>query len=619
MTRTFETTFHTSVLIGLFAIVVTGCAKRLELPDVGPPLPYTARLELAPSVTEAKFQYLDNCGHFRPIPIGTELEDTLIETTQRLFKTVVLEKGKQDIPVDVIIRVDLVDSALNIRQDNVYDRAPADVRFNGLAKIQDATGKTLREPDIVVTRQERLRIEPLQKNCEYILEPFLPNAIVEFAAKYAAETRSVFEPPVEKASPSDVPAGPLPQAKAPPATPPLPSNARSTATGLSFKAKILDENSNMILEGGERVRLHVDVVNSGPQAIHNIAASINGHAMLTAQFPATTLPVGTLQPGDSKSLDFIATLPQSLQAEQAQLSVTVVELATKTGPPSQTLIAVLGSMETKSDDIDQIPTLAAAFQQPDNYLVAAGLSTYRDPAVPTRKYASLDAQTISRYFQSLGGIPAANIRVLQDRKALRSDLEEALLDWLPAHITKNSTVILYFSGQALVASTGETFLIPYDGSTTTTSRLYPLKDLEAALSRLKASQKVFIFEGSILKLDGDRHAKTQVPLWHASTDSVVRLIGASGIGKSLESDTFRHGLFTYSLLRGLRGDADTNRNGEVTLGELTAYVNQEVPSIARTILHQDQRPQVIPPLRATDRSANLVLSKPSVLNSAQHP
>jgi caspase domain-containing protein len=458
----------------------------------------------------------------------------------------------------------------------------------------------------------------MQRYCDYIFEPFRSNAIVEFAAKYAAETRSVFEPEVETASPTEVPAGQPSQAKALPAPLPL-SDARSAAAGLSFKAKILDENSNMILEGGERVRIHIDVVNSGPQAVPNIAASITGHEMLTAQFPATTLPVGTLQPGDSKSLDFVATLPQSLQAEQAELSVTVIELATKTGPPSQTLVAALGPRGTKSDDIDQIPTLATAFQQPDHYLVATGLSTYRDPAVPTRKYASLDAQMITRYFQSLGGIPAANMRLLQDRKALRSDLEEALLDWLPARITKNSTVILYFSGQALVTSTGETFLILYDGSTAATSRLYPLKDLEAALSRLKVKQKVFIFDGSILKLDGDRHPKTQGPLWHASTESMVRLIGTSGLGKSLESDTFRHGLFTYSLLRGLRGDADTNRNGEVTLGELTAYVNQEVPSIARTTLHQDQRPQVIPPLRATDRLADLVLTKSPVLTSSQRP
>jgi hypothetical protein len=619
MIRTFETVFHTSVLIGLLAILVTGCAKRLELPDIGPPLPYTARLELAPSVNDVKFEYTDNCGHLRPVPIGSDLEYALIEMTHRLFKTVLVDKGRQDAPPDVIIRMDLVDSALKLQTDNVYDRVPAEIRLNALAKIQDASGKLLREPDIAVTRQERLRIEPLQKNCEYIFEPFLSNAIVEFAAKYAAETRSVFEPPIDTASPADAPSGQLSQAKAVAVSPPLLSDVRSTATGLSFKAKILDENNNMILEGGERIRIHIDMANGGTEAIHNITASINGHDMLTAQFPATTLPVGTLHPGDSKSLDFIATLPQSLQAEQVQLSVTVMELATKTGPPNQTLVAALGPMGTTHYDIDQIPTLATSFQQPDNYLVAAGLSTYRDPAVPTRKHASHDAQVISRYFHVLGGIPAANIRLLQDGKALRPDLEEAILDWLPAHITKNSTVILYFAGQALVTSTGETFLIPYDGSTTATSRLYPLKDLEAGLSRLKVKQKVFIFDGSIVKLDGDRHPKSQGPLWHASTESMVRLIGTSGIGRSLESDTFRHGLFTYSLLRGLRGDADTNRNGEVTLGELSVYVNQEVPSIAKTTLRQDQRPQVIPSLRATDRSANLVLTKPSVLTSSQHP
>ncbi|MET0516770.1 MAG: hypothetical protein ABW047_15740, partial [Nitrospiraceae bacterium] len=551
MIHTFETTFHTSVLIGLVTIVVTGCAKHLELPDIGPPLPYTAKLEIAPSITEASFDYIDNCGKMHPLPMGSDLEDTLIETTHRLFKTVLVDQGKQDVPPDVIIRIDLVDSALKIQTDNVYDRAPAEMRLNALAKIQDASGKLLREADIAVTRQERLRIMMMQRYCDYIFEPFRSNAIVEFAAKYAAETRSVFEPAGETASQTDVLGGQLSQTKVLPALPF--SDGHSAAAGLSFKSKILDENGNMILEAGERVRIHIDVVNSGTQAVSNIAASISGHDMLTAQFPATTLPVGTLQPGESKSLDFVATLPQSLRAEQAELNVSVVEAATKTGPPSQTLVAPLGLMGTKSDDIDQIPPLGTTFQQPDHYLVAAGLSTYRDPAVPTRKYASLDAQMIARYFQSLGGIPTANMRLLQDGKALRSDLEEALLDWLPARITKNSTVILYFSGQALVTATGETFLIPYDGSTAATSRLFPLKDLEAALSRLKAKEKVFIFDGSILKLDGDRHPKTQGPLWHGSTESTVRLIGTSGLGKSLESDTFRHGLFTYSLLRGLRG------------------------------------------------------------------
>ena len=71
------------------------------------------------------------------------------------------------------------------------------------------------------------------------------------------------------------------------------------------------------------------------------------------------------------------------------------------------------------------------------------------------------------------------------------------------------------------------------------------------------------------------------PKWTARSGSVLHLIATSGLRQSLESDTLHHGLFTYYLLRGLRGEADVNRNGEVTIGEVTAYINRNVPAAAR--------------------------------------
>jgi uncharacterized caspase-like protein len=207
-------------------------------------------------------------------------------------------------------------------------------------------------------------------------------------------------------------------------------------------------------------------------------------------------------------------------------------------------------------------------------------------------------------------VPASNIRVLQDSKALRPDIEEALLDWLPSRVTRDSTVIFYFAGQALVTPTGNTFLIPYEGSLTATTRLYSLKDLEAALTRLKVRQTLFIFDGSVLKPGADRQGKSPSPQWQVSSGSLIRLIGTTGTGKSFESDKLRHGIYTYYLLRGLRGEADTDRNGEVTIRELTLYVNDKVLPAARASFHQDHRPQVIPSLRAGDRSADAVLTKP---------
>jgi hypothetical protein len=92
--------------------------------------------------------------------------------------------------------------------------------------------------------------------------------------------------------------------------------------------------------------------------------------------------------------------------------------------------------------------------------------------------------------------------------------------------------------------------------------------------------------------------------------TIVRLIGATGLHRGLESDKLRHGLFTYYLLRGLRGEADANHDGEVTLGELTAFLGETVPAAARSDFSQERRPLIFPPMTSTSKLAGLILTKP---------
>jgi hypothetical protein len=595
-----------------------GCTKRVELPDMGPPLPYSVKLELAPKLTEVQLEYMDNCGHFRPVPIGPELEEILIEASHRLFTRVDLAReGSPGPPTDLVIRLDLVDSNLQIQEDNMYDRPPATLVLSGVERIYDGSGNLVREPELYVSRRERVRIEPMQKNCEYILEPFLSNTMTEFALRYAAETRTTLAPP-EQASSSVQPAAPASAAASLPAS----GTAFDTGPGsggLSFKAKVMDENGNQVLEGGERLKVHLDIVNGGSQTLQNVSASMTGSEALLAHFPATTLPVGRLEPGGAKSLDFIATLPQSIRAQQAELTIAVADVATKNGPPEQILPVIVRAAGTTADDVDQVPVAPTEFRQPHNYLISVGLSTYRGHDVPARKYAALDAEIMAAYFQSVGGIPASNVRLLQNTKALRPDIEEALLDWLPSRVTKDSTVIFYFAGQAVTTPAGETFLIPYEGNLSAPARLYSWRELEAALSRLKAKQTLFIFDGSVLKTGVDRQAKSPSPQWQHSSGSLIRLIGTSGAGKGFESDKLQHGVYTYYLLRGLRGDADSNRDGEVTLGELSLYVNENVPGATRNSFQHEQRPQVFPSVRAQDRFADMLLAKPPVRGESFRP
>jgi hypothetical protein len=400
----------------------------------------------------------------------------------------------------------------------------------------------------------------------------------------------------------------------------VPANSTTTmASPLSFKATLLDENSNLLLEGGERIRVRVDIVNTGSQAVQPMTVQLAGPPALIAQFPATKLSTGTIEAGGSKSLEFIATLPQSLNPQQAEFQVSLASGTGQPVPAPQTLLASVRPTGITTDDVDHVPAPTTEGQRSGDYLLSIGISSYREPHIGGRKYAALDAEMVATYVQALGGLPKNNVRLLQDWSALRPDIEEALLDWLPSKLTQDSLVTVYFAGQAVVSPTGDTFLIPYDGSLGSTSRLYPLKDLEAALERLKAKQVLFIFDGTVLKNGGDGRSKVAAPKWTGTSGKVLHLTGATGFGKSLESDTWRHGLFTYYLLRALRGEADLNRNGEVTIGEVTDYVNRKVPAAARHTFKQEQQPQVFPARQAPDKGMDVVLTRPPTIPATDKP
>ncbi len=612
-----------AILTMLFLITGVGCASRLEFPPMGEPLPVSVKLEIPASIKNIRAEYVDGCGHLMQVPLGVRLEEALVEGAYRTFKSVSYDGGgSKDAVPEAVVRVDLVNWSFKLQQDNVYDRIPANIQLNAIARVYDLTGKVLRESEVKVVRQERLRLEATQRNCDYIIDPFIQDTSVDFAAKVSMDVRQAFGGTAQAAMPAaaSAPAAtPQPVAGLPTSKPQPPAAAASASSSLRFKAMVLDENGNLVLEGGERVRVRVDIVNVGMTAIQQAIVSLSGSQALITHFPSAVLPVPALQPGETKSIEFVATLPPSIQPQKAELHVTVEEPASHQAAPAQTLAVVMQATGIKTDDVDQIPVATTEFRQPNTYLISIGIGSYRDQQLLPRKFASLDAEMVSNYFQALGGVPSANVRLLQDWKALRPDIDEALLDWLPPHMTKDAVVIVYFAGQAMVTHTGEVLLVPYEGSPTATSRLYPLKDLEAALARLKAKQTILLFDGMVSRLHSDPKIKNLPPRWDSAGSSILRIVSSDSLSKGLEDDKHRHGLMTYYLLRALRGESDSNRDGSVTLAEVAAYVSQKVTWASKTQFNQDQRPLITPALKSGDPSSSLVLSKLAAIRSEQTP
>ena len=286
---------------------------------MGDPLFSSARLEMTPSIKNLTLRYADSCGHPQEILIGGQLEAALREGLRRTFKTVDENTGSEA-DADHVVHVDLVNSSFTIKSDGLYDRVPADLRLSAKAKVTNRAGEVLRESDISIARPERLRLEQLAKNCNYMIDPFVHDAVVDFA------TRVWFDAKLA------VSGQPSPTSLAPP-----PSDATTELGGtLRFKAILLDENNNLTFEGGEHLRVRLDVINTAPGPIEQASASLSGTPAIIEQFPTTTLRIPPLQPGQTKSLEFVATLPITKEPLQVEIQVHVIETNGIQAMPPQT-------------------------------------------------------------------------------------------------------------------------------------------------------------------------------------------------------------------------------------------------------------------------------------------
>ncbi|MBI3604321.1 MAG: hypothetical protein HY205_07750, partial [Nitrospirae bacterium] len=386
------------VLLALALVVsATGCEKvksslgRATIPNLGPQIPVAAKIDFDPSLTKAMLQYTNACNSPQQLRVGEELESVLLQAAHQTFKTVYAGgKVPAGVQPDVDILLVLQQSGLEIQTDGIYDRLPADLTLEVVALFKDPSGKVLLEQPIQISRKEKLLLEPTQHRCEYVTtDDMLHSAAVALSIQFIRHARALLDPDGQLAGAAETQARSSSQAAAQPAqmpATPMPSQAGGPA--LSFKATVLDENSNLILEGGERVKVRVDLVNTGQGTARNVSVILGGTPAVISQFPATTLPAGTLQPGESRSVEFSATLPVAMQAQQANFQVSVAEASGAGLPAPQTLVLAMrqgggggGSFAPAKpavktyqfDDVDQVPVAAAGFQRPQTHLVAVGI------------------------------------------------------------------------------------------------------------------------------------------------------------------------------------------------------------------------------------------------------
>jgi len=387
--------------------------------------------------------------------------------------------------------------------------------------------------------------------------------------------------------------------------------------------QLIDKNNNHILESGEPVELRVALENKGDGVARQVQVTLSGHPLLVTHFGERYL-VGDIQPGEKKVALFKALMPERVSTEMADLKIVVSAGEESSLVETRVLRMAMRAMETKETietisevSVDDIPPKVRDYDRRDNVALIVGISKYREKSIPEVKYAARDAEVMAKYLENVGGIPRQNIKILIDDKATKSDLEAHIGEWLSRRVTQRSTVFLYYAGHGAPGTqSSEAFIVPYEGHPDYPSQLYPLTKLYEDLNKLPAREIVVMLDscfsgakGRSITGEGTRPISIAIENPLLGGGKIVVLAASSGNQMSSDYDKGRHGLFTYYLLRGLRGEASRDKEGMVELGGLYEFVKKNVADTASLEMNRDQVPVLLPAVFATQEKLRLPIAK----------
>ena len=230
-----------------------------------------------------------------------------------------------------------------------------------------------------------------------------------------------------------------------------------------------------------------------------------------------------------------------------------------------------------------------------------GIENYKN--VPDAKFANLDAEYFSEYARNVFGIRDDNIKLLVNENASLVGSLEAISIWLPGKIRKNQTdLIIFFAGHGLASTDGkELYLLPSDGNADLLARTgLPRTEIFDQITKLKPKSVTIFLDTCYSGVSRDEQmllaSARPIRIEVVEDESIPRnftIFTATKL-KQISSglDEAKHGIFSYYLMKGLEGNADSNNDKKITNGELLAYLNENV-SMKASELGRQQNPSLL--------------------------
>lgn len=223
------------------------------------------------------------------------------------------------------------------------------------------------------------------------------------------------------------------------------------------------------------------------------------------------------------------------------------------------------------------------------HIILVGIDEYTNPKY-NLNYAVADATAVSDLLQSKSESIYSNVYTysLTNQDANRENILN-VIDEVKTKSGPRDTFIFYYAGHGVVSEDATFYLVPTD-----VTQLYGADDalaangiasetLFAASRDIPAQKQLFILDacqsaGALAGL-GQRGAAEEKAIAQLARSTGTHWLTASGSQQfATEFADLGHGAFTYTLLNGLSGKADTG-DGRVTVNELKAYLESTVPEV----------------------------------------
>jgi hypothetical protein len=241
---------------------------------------------------------------------------------------------------------------------------------------------------------------------------------------------------------------------------------------------------------------------------------------------------------------------------------------------------------------------------PQTFAIIVGISKYK--YVRPLTYADKDAELFRDYLRSPGGgsVKDENIFTLLNEEAHNLNFWGKGFQWLKAKkLQKGDKLFIYLAGHGDAIDEDQFFFLGYDCNPggdknnyliSGAIQLFNLKK-KIANETSRGVEVVFVMDACRSdELPGGSAGQNffNTAVTEKKAGEIIML--ATGAGQeSLEDASIGngHGLFTYYLVDGLVGSADSlESDQEITFREIQTYVNRHVPAIAQQRFRRRQEP-----------------------------